>query len=125
MISRRYPKSRVELLPAREYAHDSTRLRDDVHHRLDSRRALDHPATVAFSGMMIPAAAMVVRGPTIFWRHTTVRARWGHLEHGEARAARPVCDEGAARAWLMPVLLCVMRSGERNRRRWCSSGMLR
>ena len=78
VISGRYPKSRIELLPAREHTHDPTGLRDDVHHRLDSRRALDHPATVAFSGMMIPAAAMmipaaammvivVVWGPTIFW----------------------------------------------------------
>ena len=129
MISGRYPKSRLELLSAREHAHDPTGLRDDIHHRFDSRRALDHPATVAFSGMMIPAAAvvviMVVWGPTIFWRHTAVRARWGHLKHGEARAARPMCDEGAARARLVPVLLCGMRSGERNGRRWCMFGMLR
>jgi hypothetical protein len=79
VISGRYSKSRIELLPAREHAHDPTGLRDDVHHCLDSRRALDHTTTVAFSGVMITAAAMVVIvvmwWPTIFWRHAAVRAR--------------------------------------------------
>jgi len=36
-----------------------------------------------------------------------------------------MCDEDASRAWLVPVLLRGMRSGERNGRCWCGFGMLR
>ena len=64
-------ESRIELLSAREDAHDLAGLRDDVHHRLDRGWALDHPAAaavaVAFSGMIVSAAAMVVVSrPTLF-----------------------------------------------------------
>jgi hypothetical protein len=70
--------------------------------------------------MVIPAATMVVvvGGPTLFRGHAAVRtSRRRHIENGDAGAACPVCDEGARRTRFVPMLLRVVRSGERNGRR--------
>jgi hypothetical protein len=126
------PLSRIgiEFLPAREHAHDPTRLRNYVHHSLDCGRALDHPPAATTPAVVMMITMMVVVGrSTIFRRGAVVRGGcssggWRHLKEGKVRAASPVCDEVACHARLVPVLLCVVRSRERNRGRGRWLGLL-
>ena len=117
--------SRVELLAARKYTYDAAGLGDNVHHSLDRRWTLDHPAT-ATSATTAPTAMMtmpMIRRPAAFRRHGTATDRIGsprtatargHLEHGKARAACPVSDECAGCTGLVSILRC--REGQRDRR---------
>jgi len=73
------PSSWIKFLPACENAYDSTRLCDDVHHGLDSRRSLHHPsaasAAAAAMVVIVMVVVMVLGWPTVFWRHAAIRAR--------------------------------------------------
>ena len=114
--------SRIKFLPACEDAYNPTRLRDNIHHSLDSRGSLHHPSPASPSA---PAAAMVivvvvvvmaVGWSTIFWRHAAIRAS-GYLKHGETGTTGPLSDERTCHTWFVPVLLRVVRCWERNGRR--------
>lgn len=53
----RFASSRIEFLPAGKNAYDPTRLCNNVHHSLDSRRSLHHTSSTSATA---PAATMMV-----------------------------------------------------------------
>ena len=114
--------SRIKFLPACEDAYDPTRLRDNIHHGLDSRWSLDHPPAASASApaaamvMVVVVVVMVVGWSTLFWRDAAIRTS-GYLKHGETTATGPMSDERTCNTWFVPVLLRVMRCWERNGRR--------